>query len=90
MSRIKRENPGSPHKDMMGFLSKSYKEMKASKLHDGSADVIPRFEGLEISEGSMGGGKEEEEDIFFEADGGGGELGGVIDLVSEEEDAFWA
>lgn len=92
MARIRAENPGSPHKDMMGLLSKSYRERKASGLRDGSEDLVPRMGGLSVSKrDSIGekeslGDAEDGEEEFFDAN-----EGGVVDLVSDEEDGdgFW-
>lgn len=71
MRRIKKENPGSPQKEMMGLVAKEYKEYKALKLSGVNGDIA----GVDLEGGGSG------RELSLEAvDKGvvGGVVGGVV------------
>ena len=49
MGKVKLANPGSPQKDIMSLVGKSYKEYKASKLNGrmGSVEIVDAMGGME-------------------------------------------
>ncbi|PBP19203.1 sprT family metallopeptidase [Diplocarpon rosae] len=57
MKRLRKENPGSPQKDIMGLVGKEYQIFKASKLRLGleqSLDSVGREEDIESKESPFG------------------------------------
>jgi predicted SprT family Zn-dependent metalloprotease len=50
MAKLKKDNPGSPQKDIMGLLGKMYQEQKQSKLVDVVVSEVGREEILDITE----------------------------------------
>lgn len=87
MGLVKRENPGSPQKEIMGLVGKRYQELKAGKSSLGTTGTSSVVE----ESAEVGDGEEDLEEVPGVKDAGDEELSGVVrkldflDLTAESD-----